>query len=465
MENVKNIDDFVKAVNSAIDSKEDLKQALNKAVEEALPKDEVVDKTSKKKYFDNLEAFENFLPDAIKNFFNEENCNKLGVERKGFEIKNIQGEDLEKLYKINLEPKTKTAIIKKFNIFNKTGQRLSSEEDIKKALSTFKKILDKDGDGKIFISFEYFYEFIKNNIHHNKLSKKALDDILDCVVEPSDQKNKLDARNFINFFNKFKEQPSEKFIDFMVKNIDFDKIKKGDLFAIIYTLVTKHSKYQQNINKTDFIDIMKDILNRETYQSFSNGLLHIKFWENIDWNSIDLNNVDPMLKADASKFLTLCKNSGITIKQNGNSIEINDNSNNIETEVSVYNIVVGTLLALPGIGLLGLSFLAPGIVIPVLTSLLPIISSTVVKIVLPIVVSITLEVIGIVLIAKELRVALHNFKNNNYKSIDSSVPGKNQNKSIIAYIENKNQTEQGLFNKINNSHNNDNSKNNQKDDL
>ena len=84
MQNVKNIDDFVKAVNSAIDSKENLEQALNKAVEEALPKDEVVDETSKKKYFDNLEAFVNFLPNAIKNFFNEGNLNKLGEELERF---------------------------------------------------------------------------------------------------------------------------------------------------------------------------------------------------------------------------------------------------------------------------------------------------------------------------------------------------------------------------------------------
>ena len=65
MQNVKNIDDFVKAVNSAIDSKENLEQALNKAVEEALPKDEVVDETSKKKYFVRIRAYRNIKGGTI----------------------------------------------------------------------------------------------------------------------------------------------------------------------------------------------------------------------------------------------------------------------------------------------------------------------------------------------------------------------------------------------------------------
>ena len=88
MENPKNIDKFVEAVNNNAKLKDD----LDKAVQKALPKT----------HFKDLEAFENFLPDAIKNFFDgEENLGKLGEKWKSFKIQNG---DLDKLYEINLEP-------------------------------------------------------------------------------------------------------------------------------------------------------------------------------------------------------------------------------------------------------------------------------------------------------------------------------------------------------------------------
>ena len=108
-ENQKTIDDLVKAVNG----NEKLKHDLDEAVENALFKTYNTCKT----YYKNLDEFVNFLPKTIKKFFSKENLEKLGKGWKNFEIRN---EDLEKLYEINLDQKTKTVIIAGFDVSNKS---------------------------------------------------------------------------------------------------------------------------------------------------------------------------------------------------------------------------------------------------------------------------------------------------------------------------------------------------------
>ena len=255
---LKTIGQFINAINEQIKNDQKLKGDLNKAVESDLPKDE--------EYFKDLSEFVNFLPTTLKNYFTKEIIKEiLGKDWEDFEI---EKKDLEELYKINLEDKTKLAIIKKFKI---KQNKLSMTDDINKAISTFKKIL-----GEVKVSISDFYDFIDDNIAHSEmLLSQDLNDILDCV-KSNGAKDKFKGYMFWNICYKFKEQPSEKLINFMVQNTDFNKLSIEDLMFTIIILMRKHFAYLKDNTKENIFNALNDILNgNEPYQKFSEALLSV----------------------------------------------------------------------------------------------------------------------------------------------------------------------------------------------
>ena len=299
-----NMNDFINAINKKIENEQNFKDDLNKAVENALPKDE--------KYFKDLDEFVNFLPKTLKNYFTKEKI-KLILEKdwKDSEIEEIEEKDLEELYKINLEDKTKLAIIKKFNLDTIKAKKLSVTDDINQAISTFTKIL-----GKVKVSISDFYNFIDNNIAYSEmLLSEDLDDILDCVAS-NGEKDKFNGAKFWNMCYKFKEQPSEKLINFMVQNTDFTISIEGLMFTIII-LMRKHSAYLKDNTKENIFNALNDILNgNQPYQKFSEALLNVPdIADRIKLEYIIQNSIDE----DVLDFVADLISNGIEIKLEGGS--------------------------------------------------------------------------------------------------------------------------------------------------
>ena len=315
MENIKkqNIGEFVKAVNSAIENNEDLKQALNEAVKKALPKE----------HFQNLNEFVDFLPNTIKEFFDSA-AEEYGTfdslkTWQNCKIQDKDDKDLEKLYKINLEPKTKTAIIEKFNIFIENNDSLSTQQDVKKALSTLKKIL-----GKGEVSVSVFCDFIYYNFSKDALSNADLDDIVD-YVKSSDDDDKFKGWKFWFMCNQFKEQPSEKFMDFIVENTDFTKLEDDQLICSIIVLVHKHPKYQKDKNKDNMVEALKDILcGNGPYKKFSEALAKV---DDIGTKiKIKLDSIEKITDEDDNDVAAFAKELG------DNNIEITFENNSFAVE-------------------------------------------------------------------------------------------------------------------------------------
>ena len=189
---------FVTITNKKIDSNKKLKADLENAIVNDLPKD--------KSLFQSLNEFVTFLPTKLKKYFTKEKIQEiLGKEWGNFEI---QDDYLEKLYEIDLSPETKTKIIKKFNMRKAKSfeDQLKNENDVKKAIDTFKKIL---GENKV--SALDFRNFICFNISAGALSSKDMDAILD-YVDCNKKENVFQGLTFWNTFNVLKEQPSKKFM-------------------------------------------------------------------------------------------------------------------------------------------------------------------------------------------------------------------------------------------------------------
>ena len=285
---------------------------------------------------------------------------------KDFKIKDIQDEDLKNLYKIDLAPETKTAIIKKFNMSNKSNVTLETQEDAKIAFDTFKKIL-----GKYKVSVSGFYDFIFYNFFVRALSSADLDDIVDYVQSGGNgKKDKFQGWRFWNVCVRSKSISSKKFIDFMVANTDFDKLDDQYLICNIIALVDAHPKYQKDKNKDNMVEALKDILGGQgIYEKFSKALTEVK---NID-KKIALENMNKIAEDenddDIKEFAKKLRDNSIEIKFENNSFAVKTKKT---TEVSWLKIGFGTVLMLLGIVMFASLFLAPGIVIPFLANLLSI---------------------------------------------------------------------------------------------
>ena len=254
---------FVTITNKKIDSNKKLKADLENAIVNDLPKD--------KSLFQSLNEFVTFLPTKLKKYFTKEKIQEiLGKEWGNFEI---QDDYLEKLYEIDLSPETKTKIIKKFNMRKAKSfeDQLKNENDVKKAIDTFKKIL---GENKV--SALDFRNFICFNISAGALSSKDMDAILD-YVDCNKKENVFQGLTFWNTFNVLKEQPSKKFMEFMVKNTNFGDLDQKHLITNIIALMQKHPEYQKNNEKNGMLLALKDILcGEDYYQGFSSALLNVK---------------------------------------------------------------------------------------------------------------------------------------------------------------------------------------------
>ena len=362
MENVKeqNIGEFVEAVNG----NENLKHALDEAVKNALPG----------KYFNDLDAFVNFLPNTIKNFFDKKNLEKLGTEWKSFETKNIQDKDLEALYEINLARETKTAIIRRF-IFGKNKMRLKDQKDVQRAFDTFKKILGQDK-----VSVSIFYLFVFYNIGARKLEKNNLDTIIP-YVRSVDEGDKLYYWRFWLLCSRFKEQPSQDFVNFIVENTDFNKLDDQYLICNIIILTRGYSKDKEDEKKDNTVEALENILGGQgIYKKFSEALAKVNDIE----KKIALENMEKIESDIVRGFAKKLRDNNIEIKFENNSFAVKTKKT---TEVSWLKIGFGTVLMLLGIVMFASLFLAPGIVIPFLTNLLPISTFTA---------KITLAVVGFV---------------------------------------------------------------------
>ena len=349
MENVKeqNIGEFVEAVNG----NENLKHALDEAVKDALPK----------KYFENLDAFVSFLPNTIKNFFDKKNLEKLGTEWKSFETKNIQDKDLEALYEINLNPKTKTEIIRGF-IYGKNKKKMKSKDqkDVQRAFDTFKKILNKDN-----VSVSIFYLFVIGNIGARTLEKNNLDTIIP-YVRSVDEGDKLYYWRFWLLCSRFKEQPSQDFVNFIVENTDFNKLDDQYLICNIIILTLRYPKDKEDEKKDNTVEALENILGGQgIYKKFSEALAKV---QDIG-KKIELGNMEKIESDIVRGFAKKLRDNSIEIKFENNSFAVKTKKT---TEVSWLKIGFGTVLMLLGIVMFASLFLAPGIVIPFLANLLSI---------------------------------------------------------------------------------------------
>ena len=161
------MNNFIKAVNGKMDSDEDFKNVLNQTVINALPE---ADDT----YFGSLEEFANFLPKTIQDHLNKKEIKgKLGKDWENFEI---QGQDLEELYNINLNVDTKGMILATFDCDTAKLDKLSEEKDITLAFKTFKKILGNDK-----VSVAVFHNFIFHNFMARSLSSENMNNIINYV--------------------------------------------------------------------------------------------------------------------------------------------------------------------------------------------------------------------------------------------------------------------------------------------
>ena len=148
---------------------------------------------------------------------------------------------------------------------------MKNENDVKKAIDTFKKIL---GENKV--SALDFRNFICFNISAGALSSKDMDAILD-YVDCNKKENVFQGLTFWNTFNVLKEQPSKKFMEFMVKNTNFGDLEQKHLITNIIALMQKHPEYQKNNEKNGMLLALKDILcGEDYYQGFSSALLNVK---------------------------------------------------------------------------------------------------------------------------------------------------------------------------------------------
>ena len=263
MENPKNIGDFVKELNKSSGLLKSLNMYLRK-VFNALPNGS----------FSDLNAFVSFLPNKIKDFFASLQNNQIW---KDFSIGN---EDLETLYEINLEPETKTEIMKKFGMSNQGSVKVKKGERVKKAkaFSIFKKILGQDK-----ISVSSFGRFIYNNFSSDALSNADVDDIVD-YVQPTGEGDKLQDWEFWDVCDRFEIISSKKFINFMVENTDFTKSEDGRLISNIKILAKKSLQYKDELKKIEdekekkekMDEAMKYVLNgNDPYQNF------LKRWQRL----------------------------------------------------------------------------------------------------------------------------------------------------------------------------------------
>ncbi|MBQ9492024.1 MAG: hypothetical protein IJU86_04570 [Firmicutes bacterium] len=291
------IEGFVVAVNQKIKESEDFGKNLNKAVTDALPEDE--------KYFNNLDEFANFLPKAIQSHLNQKEIKeKLGNDWENFEIKE---KDLQELYKINLNLDTKEMILEKFNCDIANLYELSEEEDITLASETFKKIL---GNNKV--SVYNFYHFIYYNFKAESISSKNMDNIISCVTL-EDAEEKFTGWEFWNVCITLKEQPSQEFINLMVKNTDFNNLDSDQLISSIIILMCRHSEYLGSSSKGNIVKALGDILDgNEPYQEFSKKLLAVPdIGKKIKWETI-ISSDD----SDVQGFAYILASNGIKIELN-----------------------------------------------------------------------------------------------------------------------------------------------------
>ena len=265
---------FVTAINEKIGSNKNFKDDLNRYITNSLPEDRL--------HFQNLDTFAIFLPTTLKNCFTKEKIrNILGEKWANF---TIEDDYLEELYMIDLTSETKTKIIQKFNITKATSNKLKNENDVKKAIDTFKKIL-----GKNKVSPFDFRNFIYQNIAAGVLSSEDMDGMLNCVsCDKNEDKDVFTGLNFWNALNVLKDQPSEKFINFMVPNTPFNNLKQIYLIININILMQKHPAYQQDNGKEGMITALQDILTgKKPYQEFSEALLKVeRIAEKINYDNI-----------------------------------------------------------------------------------------------------------------------------------------------------------------------------------
>lgn len=202
-EGKQNIKCFVNIVNKKISDVEDFKKGLNKAVTDALLK--------YNEYFKSLDEFANFLPKTIKDHLNtKEIKEKLEEPWNNFKIDQMKEQNLEELYRINLDSDTKNKIIEKFKLHRAKSSKLSNAKDVELAFKTCKKILGQDK-----VSVSDFSSFINDNFNQKSLSSTDMDNIIEYVSSKS-LNDKFDGWKFWNVCVTLKNQPSKQFINFMV---------------------------------------------------------------------------------------------------------------------------------------------------------------------------------------------------------------------------------------------------------
>ena len=317
MEN-NNVGALVVAINSAIKENKDLKGGFNEALTKYV--------TDHESEINNLDVFQSVKRKAIIKWLTELSEEKekwkelLGDDCENINLNDLQNDNPQELDGVLLDFDIAAEIIRKFKMPD--GEYLG-KLDAEKAVNTFDGLLTnttKTEEEQKKLDIYGFHYFI-NNIGFHVLSCAQFDIILKHV-DTEKKKNVGDkilrGGDFWNFYGrlKYKEEPPQNLIDFLVNNMNFNKADSEDLALTITTLM------YNNAGKDGFdLDALKAILNEDgPYKNFVETLSNTQDIQ----TKLELENLISSDDNDVQKFGQELLDNNLEIKINDKKFEVVD---------------------------------------------------------------------------------------------------------------------------------------------